>query len=117
MLALRVWLAAGAYRSAAALAALGLGRGSRLARDRALERTASRMTAPEILWDDSPAPALPAAAMLPAAAEAAAYPARMAEAEPPTAKTVPDTAALAEAAAESPPQDPGHPPVPLRAAE
>jgi multidrug efflux pump len=52
LLALRVWLSTGAYRSAAALATLGMGRRSRIARDRALERATARMKAPEILWEE-----------------------------------------------------------------
>jgi multidrug efflux pump len=59
LLAIRVWLGAGAYRSAAALATLGMGRHSRLARDRALERATTRMKAPEILWEEPPAPDAP----------------------------------------------------------
>ncbi|MGY6634965.1 MAG: efflux RND transporter permease subunit [Alkalilacustris sp.] len=57
LLALRVWFATGAYRSMAALTALSLGRDSRAARDRALERATARMPRPEILWDDVGRPA------------------------------------------------------------
>ncbi|MGY6410189.1 MAG: efflux RND transporter permease subunit [Alkalilacustris sp.] len=59
LLALRVWLSAGAYRSAAALAALSVGRSSRIARDRALARAAARHRPPEILWEDPSPPVLP----------------------------------------------------------
>ncbi|MEZ5913043.1 MAG: efflux RND transporter permease subunit [Paracoccaceae bacterium] len=58
MLALRVWLRVGAYRSVLALGALSLGRGSRAARDGALRRAARRLGSPEILWleDDTQEP-------------------------------------------------------------
>jgi multidrug efflux pump len=52
LLALRVWLGVGAYRTVAELRALSLGRGSRAARDRALQRAANRVRSPEIIWDD-----------------------------------------------------------------
>ncbi len=52
LLALRVWLSIGAYKSVAGLRALSLGRGSREARDRALMRDAKRLKATEIIWDD-----------------------------------------------------------------
>ncbi len=51
LLALRVWLGVGAYRSASLLRALSLGRDSQTARDRALDRAARKIRAPEILWD------------------------------------------------------------------
>ena len=51
MLALRVWLGAGAYRSLATLSALSHGRDSQSARDLALNRAAARVKSPEILWD------------------------------------------------------------------
>jgi multidrug efflux pump len=52
LLALRVWLSIGAYRSVNGLRALSLGRGSREARDRALMREAKRLEGTEIIWDD-----------------------------------------------------------------
>ncbi len=52
LLAVRVWLSTGAYRSARILATLSLGRNSAMARDAALERAARRLKRPEILWDD-----------------------------------------------------------------
>ncbi|RVT84369.1 efflux RND transporter permease subunit [Rhodobacteraceae bacterium CCMM004] len=68
MLALRVWISAGAYRSARGLKALA---SSRTARDLALNRSARKIRSPEILWDveadpspgieDTPAPILRAA--------------------------------------------------------
>ena len=51
MLALRVWLSVGAYKSLAGLKALSMGRGSAAARDIALNRAASRVRSPEILWE------------------------------------------------------------------
>ncbi len=51
MLALRVWVGAGAYRSLATLSALSHGRDSQSARDLALNRAAARVKSPEILWD------------------------------------------------------------------
>jgi len=59
MLALRVWFWTGAYRSANALRALSLGRNSRVARDRALRRTARKLRSPEILWIDETETAAP----------------------------------------------------------
>ena len=58
MLALRVWLGAGAYRSVAALRALSLGRDSRTARDLALRRAARKVKTPELIWgpDGGPVP-------------------------------------------------------------
>ncbi|MBK5926407.1 efflux RND transporter permease subunit [Rhodobaculum claviforme] len=53
LLALRVWLSVGAYRSAAGLAALSVGPSSQLARDRALARATARSRPPEILWEDT----------------------------------------------------------------
>ncbi len=55
LLALRVWLGAGAYRSFAVLSALSHGRDSQNARDLALNRAANRVRSPEILWDAEPA--------------------------------------------------------------
>ena len=54
MLALRVWIAAGAYRSTRGLKALAFGRDSQAARDRALDRAAGRIRGPEIVWEDEP---------------------------------------------------------------
>ena len=64
MLALRVWISAGAYRTASGLRALSQGEGSRERRDRALGRAVARVENPEILWEepgDPPRPALRAA--------------------------------------------------------
>ena len=52
MLALRVWVAAGAYRSVRGLAALAGGEGSLAARDLALARSTAGLHNPEIIWDD-----------------------------------------------------------------
>ncbi|MFD0857455.1 efflux RND transporter permease subunit [Roseovarius aquimarinus] len=52
MLALRVWLGTYAGWLARALAALSMGRASRAARDWSLERSARRVRAPEIIWQD-----------------------------------------------------------------
>ncbi len=52
LLALRVWVATGAYRSASGLKALALGRDSRIARDRALALAAKRTRPPELTWND-----------------------------------------------------------------
>ncbi|MDJ1009495.1 MAG: efflux RND transporter permease subunit [Paracoccaceae bacterium] len=54
MLALRVWLETGAYRSLASLSALSRGAGSRTARDLALRRAARKLKDPEIVWDTGP---------------------------------------------------------------
>ncbi len=62
MLALRVWLEAGAYRSLARLKALSLGRDSAVARDLALALAARRVKAPTILWEDEDASATAGAA-------------------------------------------------------
>ncbi len=51
MLALRIWVSAGAYRSLAGLRALSMGRQSRSARDIALQRAARRQPLSEIIWD------------------------------------------------------------------
>jgi multidrug efflux pump len=51
MLALRVWVTTYARWAAQGLAKLGSGRGSRIARDWALEREARRTKVPEIQWD------------------------------------------------------------------
>ncbi len=61
LLALRVWIAAGAYRTLNGLAALSMGRNSRVARDRALGRATHKVASPTILWDAEPmAPVAPA---------------------------------------------------------
>ncbi len=60
LLALRVWLGVGAYRSANALRALSLGRDSASARDNALRRAAAKIKTPEILWETDDPPAAPA---------------------------------------------------------
>jgi multidrug efflux pump len=52
MLALRVWITAGAYGSWAQLRALAMGRDSQAARDLALRKAARRTTPPEISWGD-----------------------------------------------------------------
>lgn len=61
LLALRVWIATGAYWSAASLRALSMGRDSREARDRALRRAARKLRDPVIDWgvedDDTATPA------------------------------------------------------------
>jgi len=51
MLALRVWVETGAYRSWASLSALSRGSGSRTARDLALQKAAGRVKGAEIVWD------------------------------------------------------------------
>jgi len=55
LLALRVWVESGAYRSAAILRRLSLGRGSAAARDHALRRAFARLPTTEIVWAE-PAP-------------------------------------------------------------
>ncbi|MGI1663494.1 efflux RND transporter permease subunit [Palleronia sp. KMU-117] len=58
MLALRVWVGAGAYRSIAGLRALTHGSGSKTARDLALHKAARKVKDPEIVWEiDGPSPA------------------------------------------------------------
>ncbi|WP_226622453.1 efflux RND transporter permease subunit [Alloyangia pacifica] len=52
MLALRVWLSTYAHWLARLLAIASFGRGSRAARDWALQREARKVKAPLILWDD-----------------------------------------------------------------
>ena len=52
MLALRVWATDYVLWIARALAALSFGRGSRAARDWALQRQARRLSMPELHWDD-----------------------------------------------------------------
>ena len=51
MLALRVWVSTGAYRSVAGLRALSHGAGSRTARDIALKKSARKVHDPEIICD------------------------------------------------------------------
>ncbi|MGO4915364.1 efflux RND transporter permease subunit [Pseudogemmobacter sp. W21_MBD1_M6] len=51
MLALRIWLGTGAYRSVNRLKALSLGRDSAQARDLALGKAARKVGSPTILWD------------------------------------------------------------------
>jgi multidrug efflux pump len=51
MLALRIWLSAGAYRSIERLKALTLGGGSREARDIALSKVARRTSLGELVWE------------------------------------------------------------------
>ena len=53
MLALRVWISAGAYRSAKGLKALSLGRDSVEARDLALGRASRKLKSPELLWQEN----------------------------------------------------------------
>ena len=71
MLALPVWLRAGAYRGAAGIAARCLGRDSRMARDLALARAARRAGAPEIVWPDGAPPEPETAPSLPTPLRAA----------------------------------------------
>lgn len=52
MLALRVWVSAGAYRSMKGLKALSLGRDSLEARDIALNRASRKLQSPELIWGD-----------------------------------------------------------------
>ncbi len=52
MLALRVWLSTGAYRSVRLMQSLTLGRGSQAARDRVLKRTARHTKLGDMIWDD-----------------------------------------------------------------
>jgi len=59
MLALRVWVTSGAYRSLKGLRALT---SSQTARDLALNRSAKQVTQPEIIWDTDPEPETPRAA-------------------------------------------------------
>jgi len=55
LLALRVWIETGAFRSMRRLQALSMGAGSRAARDVALEKAALRLKSPEFVWiDDTP---------------------------------------------------------------
>lgn len=52
MLALRVWLSTGAYRSLNRLKALSFGRNSIEARDIALNRASRKVKSPELIWGD-----------------------------------------------------------------
>ncbi len=52
MLALRVWLEIGAYRSLVGLKALSMGAGSKDARDIALGRSTRKLGNPDLIWDD-----------------------------------------------------------------
>ena len=54
LLALRVWVEAGAFRSAQILRGMSFGRDSVAARDNALRRAAAKVKSPEILWDTKP---------------------------------------------------------------
>jgi multidrug efflux pump len=56
MLALRVWIEAGAYRTIKGLRAMSLGRDSSDARDLALRKAASKVRNPLLLWEVVPAP-------------------------------------------------------------
>ncbi|MBI1494468.1 efflux RND transporter permease subunit [Halocynthiibacter styelae] len=51
LLALRVWISVGAYRSFSGLKAMSMGPKSQTARDIALGRAARKIKAPEILWN------------------------------------------------------------------
>ena len=51
MLAVRVWLSKGAYNSSIAIASFALGSNSQVARDRRLQKTASRLRSVTIDWD------------------------------------------------------------------
>jgi len=68
LLALRVWVEAGAFRSAQILRGLSFGGDSVAARDNALRRAAAKVKSPEIIWtpdDPSAAEAEPELPMLP----------------------------------------------------
>jgi multidrug efflux pump len=67
MLALRVWFTTYVRWAAQLAAKLSLGKQSRAAQDWALSREAKRVKAPEIIWDDPDAIAVPVAAPLKAA--------------------------------------------------
>jgi multidrug efflux pump len=68
LLALRVWVGAGAYGGWARLAAFVRGKNSAAARDLALGRTARLVRNPLIQWvDDVPPPPVPVPVQLPAA--------------------------------------------------
>jgi len=59
MLALRVWLWPGDYRSLTTLRELNYASGSNDARDYALGRQAKKVKNPEIIWDIEELPATP----------------------------------------------------------
>ncbi len=99
MLAARVWLSVGAYRSLARLKALSMGRGSAAARDLALQKAARKVKSPEILWETEMPQAAPETPQAPEAPPAAAAPAAAAPARAPTATP-------GEAAAPAPAQTP-----------
>ncbi|MGR3291528.1 MAG: efflux RND transporter permease subunit [Paracoccaceae bacterium] len=67
MLALRVWISAGAYGSVRRLQALSMGSNSRTARDLALQKAANRVKSPEIIWDTTPIPLIESSPDVPAA--------------------------------------------------
>ncbi|WP_300441282.1 efflux RND transporter permease subunit [uncultured Mameliella sp.] len=58
MLAIRVWFTTYVLWFARLLARLSFGRGSRVARDWALNRAARQVKSPEIIWEDEPVPAM-----------------------------------------------------------
>ncbi|WP_114964709.1 efflux RND transporter permease subunit [Alkalilacustris brevis] len=53
LLALRVWVAAGAYRSVATLRQLAPGARRQAARDRALARAARKLSQDDVIWEDT----------------------------------------------------------------
>ncbi|MDJ1014939.1 MAG: efflux RND transporter permease subunit [Paracoccaceae bacterium] len=59
MLAIRVWVETGAYRSFTRLRALSYGSGSQEARDLALGKAARKLRNPEIIWDVESDPSAP----------------------------------------------------------
>ena len=67
LLALRVWVETGAYRSVQALRGLSFGRDSAVARDNALRRAAAKVKSPEIVWtpDEEPGNGQPELPILP----------------------------------------------------
>lgn len=69
MLALRVWVSAGAYGSARQLRALSLGKSSRAARDLALKRAARKLATTELIWIDETTDPQPTDAPAPEIAE------------------------------------------------
>ncbi len=69
LLALRIWVAAGAYGGLARLGALAAGPGSRAARDLALRRAAGRASAQDVDWSEAPAVAPRVETTRPRAAE------------------------------------------------
>jgi multidrug efflux pump len=84
LLALRVWVGAGAYRSLAGLRALTHGSGSKTARDLALQKAARKVKDPEILWEiDVPAAPQPPAEVEQAAETSDDKPEKRAPGKPP----------------------------------